>query len=365
MKLGRQLTTEKKFTEMPSNLRIWLRRETAPNEQRTPLTPTDAGALVAEGAAVTVEESELRIFPTQEYAAAGCRIVSSGSWADAPLSDIILGLKEPAPQPWPLVHYHVFFGHAYKSQEGGSALLQRFAAGGGTLLDLEYLTDDAARRVVAFGFWAGYVGAALAVLHQRGQLTAPLRSMTRPDLDARIRGPQTAASALVVGALGRAGRGACEALTIAGMATTRWDVEQTRNLDRLRLLDHDILVNAVFASEPGTPFLEAADLHRGSRRMTTVCDVSCDVTSACNRLPVNWKLTDWMQPVRRLHPGPPPLDLIALGNLPSLLPRESSTAFSADLLPHLADLPHGSLPWIRCKEQFHHARQLTKETAHG
>jgi len=350
---------------MPSSPRIWLRGEAAPNEQRTPLTPADAGTLVAEGIAVTVEESELRIFPIEEYAAAGCRIVPGGSWAEAPLSEIILGLKEPSPQPWPLAHYHVFFGHAYKGQEGGPALLQRFAAGGGTLLDLEYLADEAARRLVAFGFWAGYVGAAIAVLHQRGELTAPLRSMTRPELDARIRGPRSVASALVVGALGRAGRGACEALTVAGMPTTRWDIEEARNLDRLRLLDHDILVNAVFASEPGTPFLTAADLPHDGRRLTTVCDVACDVTSACNRLPVNCQLTDWTQPVRRLHQGPLPLDLIAIGNLPSLLPRESSTAFSADLLPHLANLPHGSLPWIRSQGQFHHARQVTKETTHG
>ena len=37
--------------------------------------------------------------------------------------------------------------------------------GGGALLDLEYLTDDHGRRLAAFGYWAGYVGAALAVLH--------------------------------------------------------------------------------------------------------------------------------------------------------------------------------------------------------
>ncbi len=350
---------------MLSKPRIWLRREDAPNEQRTPLTPTDATALIAEGIAITVEDSELRIFPTEEYAAAGCRIVPGGSWVDAPISEIILGLKEPSLRAWRLAHHHVFFGHAYKGQEGGPTLLQRFAAGGGTLLDLEYLTDDAARRLVAFGFWAGYVGAALAVLHQRGELTAPLRSMTRPELDARLRGPRTDASALVIGALGRAGRGACAALAVAGVPSTLWDVEETRDLDKSRLLDYDILVNAVFASEPGTPFLTADDLERGGRKLVIVGDVACDVTSACNRVPVNCELTDWVQPVRRLHQGPPPLDIIAIGNLPSLLPRESSTAFSADLRPHLGNLPHGSLPWIRCQEQFHRAHQLTKETTHG
>ena len=50
------------------------------------------------------------------------------------------------------------FGHAYKGQHSGRALLQRFKAGGGTLYDLEYLVDEDGRRVAAFGYWAGYAG---------------------------------------------------------------------------------------------------------------------------------------------------------------------------------------------------------------
>ncbi|GGY97237.1 saccharopine dehydrogenase [Streptomyces poonensis] len=346
---------------MVSSTGIWLRSEAAPNEQRTPLVPGDAAKLLAEGIPVTVEESAHRAFPIDDYAAAGCRVVPADTWPDAPPTEVVLGLKEPSSASVPLTHRHVFFGHAYKGQEGGPALLRRFALGGGTLLDLEYLTDEAGRRVVAFGFWAGYVGAALAVLHHRGRLTAPLRSLTRPELDAELRAEQGAARALVIGALGRSGRGACEALAVAGVPTTRWDVEETRDLDRAALLDHDLLVNTVFAVEPGTPFLTTADLERDDRTLTVVSDVTCDVTSACNRLPVYDRVTDWAEPVRRLHPGPPRLDLIAVDNLPSLLPRESSTAFSAGLLPHLSALPHGGAIWSRCAEHFHHARPAAEK----
>ena len=52
------------------------------------------------------------------------------------------------------------FGHAYKGQPDGQKLLSRFAAGGGILYDLEYLTDETGRRVAAFGYWAGFAGAA-------------------------------------------------------------------------------------------------------------------------------------------------------------------------------------------------------------
>ena len=83
------------------------------------------------------------------------------------------------------------------------------AAGGGALLDIEYLTDDGGRRLAAFGYWAGYLGAALAVLHYRGQLSAPLRSGTQAELDDRLRAgsQQDGPTAVVIGALGRSGRG--------------------------------------------------------------------------------------------------------------------------------------------------------------
>jgi hypothetical protein len=99
-------------------------------------------------------------------------------------------------------------------------LLRRFAAGGGTLLDLEHLLDTDGRRVVAFGYWAGYVGAALAVLQHRGELTAPLVSSSREELSNRLAPGRRvdAATAVVIGAYGRSGRGACDTLGSAGRA---------------------------------------------------------------------------------------------------------------------------------------------------
>jgi saccharopine dehydrogenase (NAD+, L-lysine-forming) len=340
---------------MPSRTGIWLRRETAEHEQRTPLVPADAAALVAAGVEVTVEEAAQRAFPVGEYAAVGCRVVPGDTWPDAPAGAVILGLKEPSSTAPALTHRHVFFGHAYKGQGGGPALLRRFMLGGGALLDLEALVDEAGRRVVAFGFWAGYVGAGLAVLHRRAELAVPLSSTTRAQFDARLRRTPAAERGLVIGALGRTGRGAREALDVAGVPVTGWDLAETADLDRERLLDHEILVNCVFAAEPGTPFLTGDDLARTDRRLTTVCDVSCDVTSVCNRLPVNDKVTTWAEPVRRLHQGPPALDVLAIDNLPSLLPRESSTSFSADLLPYLRTLPDGGPVWDRCLNQFRDA----------
>ncbi|MET7454243.1 saccharopine dehydrogenase [Streptomyces sp. NPDC005574] len=337
-----------------TELHLWLRHEDRSTERRTPLVPSDARRLLAEGATLTVEESPQRIFPVEEYEAAGCRTAPAASWVSAPEDAVILGLKELPDRPAVLAHRHIFFGHAYKRQPGAADLLGRFAAGGGALLDLEYLVDADGRRLTAFGYWAGYLGAALAVLHHRGRLPVPLTPTGRKALDESLRraaGDQEF-TALVVGALGRSGRGARAAFTAAGVDPTCWDLAETRDLDRPALLRHDVMVNAVLATSPVPPFVREADLDDPARRLRTLCDVTCDVGSPLNVLPVYDRTTEWTEPARRLRERPP-LDLIAIDNLPSLLPEESSTDFSAALLPQLLDFPGGA--WARCLDRFHQA----------
>jgi saccharopine dehydrogenase (NAD+, L-lysine-forming) len=338
-----------------TELHLWLRHEARGTERRTPIVPEDARRLVAGGVTVTVEESPQRVFPAEEYEAAGCRIAPAGSWASAPSDAVVVGLKKLPGEPRELTHRHVFFGHAYKRQPGAEALLRRFAAGGGALLDLEYLVDDDGRRLAAFGFWAGYLGAALAVLRHRGRLTAPLTPTTKEELDERLRpAPGDAEfTALVIGALGRSGRGARVAFGTAEVDPTCWDLAETRDLDRRALLEHEVMVNAVLATRPVPPFLREQDLDDPARRLRTLCDVTCDVGSPLNVLPVYDRTTDWDEPVRRLREDPP-LDLVAIDNLPSLLPRESSTDFSAALLPHLLDFGVGG-PWGRCLDRYRRA----------
>ncbi|WP_338784347.1 saccharopine dehydrogenase [Streptomyces sp. DG1A-41] len=343
-----------------TELHLWLRHEARTTERRTPVVPDDARRLVESGVALTVEDSPQRVFPIEEYEAAGCRVAPAGSWGSAPRDAVVLGLKELPDQPTQLTHRHIFFGHAYKGQPGAAGLLRRFATGGGALFDLEYLVDDTGRRLAAFGFWAGYLGAALAVLQHRGRLRAPLTPTTKEALDETLKpAPDDAEfTGLVIGALGRSGRGARTAFATAGADPTCWDLAETRDLDRRALLAHDVMVNAVLATSPVPPFLREQDLDTPDRRLRTLCDVTCDVGSPLNVLPVYDETTDWDEPVRRLREDPP-LDLIAIDNLPSLLPVESSADFSAALLPHLLDFGVTG-PWGRCLDRF---RQACRE--HG
>ncbi|TQE28397.1 saccharopine dehydrogenase [Streptomyces ipomoeae] len=337
---------------MPAPPRLWLRHETRATERRAPLVPDDAAHLIGQGVEITVEESPQRVFPLAEYVRAGCASAPAGSWVEAPGDTYVLGLKELPAQPRALRHRHIYFGHAYKGQSGAGDLLDRFTAGGGTLLDLEYLTDDDGRRLAAFGHWAGYVGAALAVLHRRGMLETPLRPLDRPGWDALLRAGSGGGRALVIGALGRSGRGACDALETAGISPVRWDLAETRELDRAALLGHDILVNAVLVTRLVPPFLTPADLDSPGRRLSVVADVTCDVNSECNVLPVHDTVTDWERPARRLRGGDHPVDVIAVDNLPALLPVESSRAFSAELWPQLLRLGGGAGAWVRCLRAF-------------
>jgi saccharopine dehydrogenase (NAD+, L-lysine-forming) len=345
-----------------TELHLWLRHEVRSTERRTPIVPSDARRLVAVGVALTVEESPQRIFPIEEYEEAGCRIAPAGSWVSAPRDAVVIGLKELPDEPAELTHRHISFGHAYKRQPGAEALLRRFAAGGGALFDLEYLVDEHGRRLAAFGFWAGYLGAALAVLQHRGRLVVPLTPTSKQELDAVLQpAPEEEEfTALVIGALGRSGRGARAAFHAAGVEPTCWDLEETRDLDRPALLAHDVMVNAVLATTPVPPFLREQDLDDPTRRLRTLCDVTVDVGSPLNVLPVYDRTTEWSEPVRRLRKEPP-LDLIAIDNLPSLLPRESSTDFSASLLPQLLDFGTGGA-WGRSLDRFDQAcRELDIE----
>lgn len=333
---------------------LWIRHEVRPGEGRAAIVPETARTLVEAGFEIVVEESGQRAFDLHEYAEAGCRTAPAGTWHDAPEGAIVVGLKELPNDDVPL-RDHIYFGHAYKGQHGARDLLSRFVAGGGTLLDLEYLLDEDGRRLAAFGYWAGYVGAALAVLEYRGELAASPPPMGKPELDGRLEAAGAKhPAALVIGALGRSGRGACDALRAAGIEPTAWDVEETTHLDRAALRSHDIIVNCVLVHTPVPPFLTDADLDAPDRRVSVISDVTCDVTSDCNVLPVYDDITRWDQPTRQLRPGAgdqPPVRIIAIDNLPTLLPAEAAHTYATDLLPVLLQLPDGP-PWQRARERF-------------
>ena len=341
---------------------LWVRAEQRPNEDRVGLTPEGAAALIAKGIAVTVEESRVRAIAIDGYRDAGCTIVAENSWPQAPLDAIIFGLKELPDDGTPLPHRHIMFGHAFKGQHSGKELLRRFREGGGTLYDLEYLVNEDGRRVAAFGYWAGYAGAAVTLkawaAQQRGAICGPVgvypgKQALLDDLGAELEALDAARPrAIVIGALGRVGTGAADLCEAMGVAVTKWDMAETASGGPFpEILDHDLFLNCIFA-RPGTPVFVPKSALEAPRRLTAIGDVACDPDSDYNPVPVYDRATSWDAPVLRVATDPV-LDVMAIDNLPSMLPVESSIDYAGQLLPSLLtldDLETGV--WGRARATF-------------
>jgi saccharopine dehydrogenase (NAD+, L-lysine-forming) len=309
---------------------------------------------------VTVEASDTRAIPIDGYIAAGCKIAAQNLWPQAPADAIIFGLKELPEDGTPLTHRHIMFGHAYKGQPAGRALLQRFKAGGGTLYDLEYLVNEDGRRVAAFGYWAGYAGAAVSLkcwaAQQRGTIAGPVRKVPSKaalldQLATDLQG-LSRPRAIIIGALGRVGTGAADLCTAMGVAVTRWDMAETASGGPFpEVLQHEIFLNCILA-RPGCPVFVPASAKTDPRKLTVIGDIACDPTSDFSPIKVYDRATDWDAPALRVH-DTPPLDVTAIDNLPSLMPVESSQDYAAQLLPSLLTL--GQLDkgvWGRAKVEF-------------
>ncbi|HEC01478.1 MAG TPA: saccharopine dehydrogenase [Sphingomonadales bacterium] len=350
---------------------IWLRHEFRATERRTPLLPSGAKALINEGYEVVVERSDKRILEDHKFFDAGCRMVDAGSWVKAPKNAVILGLKELPAKPERLKNTHVYFAHAYKEQSGWQDLLTRFTTGGGDLLDIEYMVKDG-KRVVAFGYWAGYMGAALALTHWNNQQSGGKRYLDNSLhpfdnaalLDETIQKSVVSGKkprVLIIGAGGRCGKGAKEILAQHGADITCWGRDKTSQIDRATLLDHDILINCAFIMDDVPAFLRRKDLTEKAR-LSVVADISCDPFSAFNPIPLYRDTTSWDKPYITVDgpSGRKTVDIIAIDNLPSLLPREASMEFSELLLPHLMTLKdRGSDPvWASAHHSFDKAVSL-------
>ena len=305
--------------------------------------------------------------------------MDSGAWIDhAPKSAIICGLKElPEDNPSKLMHRHIYFAHCFKHQDGWKELLARFRNGGGSLYDLEFLTDAQGRRVAAFGVQAGIAGSAVGLLAWAQQQTngiggSLLAGFKKPfdSFDAMVAqiksAVQTASKkigrlprVIVFGALGRCGKGAISTVEALGLKIeiSKWDLAETkRGGPFIECLQHDIMVNCIYLMGKIPAFItnEYIQQNNMKRKLSVLVDVSCDYTSPFNPLPVYNQATTLTAPTVRILKGDsnknvPDLDVCSIDHLPTLLPREASNSFSDAMLPYLMKLHNPESHDIYCK----------------
>lgn len=140
-----------------SKIKIGILREgKIPIDKRTPLTPYQARELMEEfdNIEVVCQSSPIRCFEDHEYTMERVPVVDNV--VDC---DILLGVKEVPIHELIENKTYLFFSHTIKEQEYNRELLREILRKNIRLIDYECLTDSEGVRIIAFGRYAGIVGA--------------------------------------------------------------------------------------------------------------------------------------------------------------------------------------------------------------
>tara|TARA_R110002050_G_scaffold1281_4_gene9314 strand:- start:56851 stop:58059 length:1209 start_codon:yes stop_codon:yes gene_type:complete len=133
-----------------------IRERKNPPDKRVVLSPKACQILLANHteAEVVVEPSPIRTFADTDYKNAGIQVASKMEECD-----VLLGVKEvPMAELIPNKKYF-FFSHTIKKQPYNRELLKAVLAKNIELYDHEVITNEKEQRLVAFGRYAGIVGA--------------------------------------------------------------------------------------------------------------------------------------------------------------------------------------------------------------
>jgi saccharopine dehydrogenase (NAD+, L-lysine-forming) len=305
---------------------LYLRSETNPFEYRTPIVPSDIPLLKSQGYTVVVESSPNRIYKDTEYSHNGAIVTQKKWWDPEFQTAYILGLKEIEDIDRIDGHTHVYFSHSYKEQVNAKFLLSTFAKKNGLLYDLEYFLDENKNRVLSFGFYAGIAGCYLALFqyHYKNQCKTNLPDLRSEALDtdflAKIFQEGTPPLRVAIaGEKGNCGKGVSQVLESMNINYDSFG----RTSDKSTLPSYDIVFNCIKLDPASTEvwFSETTEF----QKPILIVDISCDPTRPNNPIAIYKEETTWENPVYSYNNM---VDIIAISNLPSLLPKESSDYFS-------------------------------------
>ena len=191
-----------------------IRERKNPPDKRVVLSPGLCNKVLQKYAMakIIVEPSDIRVFANEEYVAEGIEVDSK-----MPDCDVLLGVKEvPINALIPNKKYF-FFSHTIKKQSYNRDLLKAVLDKNIELYDHEVITNKKGQRLVAFGRYAGIVGAYNGVrayglkhtlfnlpkaesLKDQAALITMLKKVSLPNIKILLTGS------------GRVGNGACEML---------------------------------------------------------------------------------------------------------------------------------------------------------
>ncbi|MBK9148187.1 MAG: alanine dehydrogenase [Flavobacteriales bacterium] len=355
-----------------------IREGKLPADRRVPLTPAQCRDLAFRFPQIdlVVQRSPVRAFSDAEYEAEGVRLTE-----DLSDRDLIIGVKEVSLEALIPGKAYLFFSHTIKQQPHNRKLMRAVVERGITLIDHELLTDQHGDRVLAFGYWAGVVGAyngfrAWQLAHGGPPLKPAYACHDLEELERHLHAfPLPKDLRIVLTGGGRVGKGAMGVLERAGVSRVKpdeflirafnepvytvlnsqdlYEREDGRPFDkaafhrdpsdhRARFLPYarraQLYMACHFWDPRGPKILSATDLRDPDLALQVIADISCDVggpiDSTLRASSIDHPFFGY-DPVnaREVPAGDPgSLTVMAVDNLPCELPRDASEAFGLDLI---------------------------------
>jgi len=364
-----------------SQVKLGIIRETkTPPDKRVPLTPKQCRKLSnrCAGLEILVQPSDNRCYTDEEYRVEGCTLLE-----DLSSCDVMMGVKEVKIHALLENKTYLFFSHTAKMQPYNRDLLRSVVDKGIRLVDYEYLTGEDGLRVVAFGRWAGVVGAynglrAYGLRHGSFQLKSASRCHDLQELKSELRKMELGQTRIVLTGGGRVAGGATEILEAAGIPRvdpddymkreyshpiyTRldpWhytrrrdgsDFEFTHFISNPEAYENaflpygartDMFIACHFWDPKSPTFFAREDLTSSDLPIKIIADISCDINGP---IPSTIRASTIADPYYGYDPvtggetdpfNREAITVMAVDNLPGELPRDASADFGTALVEHV------------------------------
>jgi saccharopine dehydrogenase (NAD+, L-lysine forming) len=365
-----------------SQLKIGLIREgKVPPDLRVPFTPLQVEEIQQRFTHVKVvcQESTFRSFKDDEFRQLDIEVAK-----DISDCDILMGIKEVPIDSLVANKTYLFFSHTIKKQPYNKKLLQAILKKNIRLIDYEALKDTQGNRLVAFGRFAGIVGAynGLMTYGKRYNLFSLRRAFECfdiNDLKLELRKVKLPPIKIILTGAGRVGKGAMETLDTAGIRKVNASDFLTKEFDepvytqlssadyherkegghfnreefhrnpelysslfpRYTKVAHLLLAGAYW--NPKAPVLfTRQDMLDPNFKMKVIADITCDINGS---VPSTKRASTIPDPLYDYDPTTdsvlPALSneryitTMAVDNLPCELPRSASEEFGRDLIDRI------------------------------
>lgn len=358
-----------------------IKERKVPSDSRVPLTPQQCQHILANTSFdLVVERSDVRCYGDAEYEACNVPLVDSVSDCD-----ILMGVKEvPIDALIPNKTY-LYFSHTIKKQSYNRKLLQAMLSKNIRMIDYEVLTDEQGKRVIAFGRFAGMVGAHNGVMAygtRTGEFTLPRMNSFHDYAEAKsfYASMKLPAIRIVLTGTGRVGNGAAEVLRDMGIRevspedylNASYDEAVFVQLHSSHYIRHkdgrpfvsqhfydnpkeytadfaqfthrsDIMINGIYWDNDAPVFFTQDEMKTDEFAIQVIADVTCDIAPVSS-IPSTLKASTIADPVFGYNPQtgeedlpyqPDVVDVMSIDNLPNELPRDASEAFGNMFIEHV------------------------------